>query len=66
VRQPVFDLELPTDAASAAATDDLRDAFDYGAVARRVCEIIAASRCGSRNVGRTDREWLLGEYSIDG
>jgi 7,8-dihydroneopterin aldolase/epimerase/oxygenase len=47
VRQQLFiDLEIPTSAATAATNDDLRDALDYGAVARRVREIVSESRCG--------------------
>ena len=66
VRQPVFiDLELPTDAARAGAADDLRDALDYGAVARRVCEIVGASRCGLiETLAELIAGRLLSEYSI--
>jgi 7,8-dihydroneopterin aldolase/epimerase/oxygenase len=47
VRQPlVIDLEMRTDAARAAAGDDLADAVDYGAVARRVTEYAGESSFG--------------------
>jgi dihydroneopterin aldolase len=67
VRQPLFvDLEFPTDATAAAKTDDLRDALDYGAVARRVNEIVGASRCGLiETLAELIAERLLAEYSIE-
>lgn len=44
LRQPVvIDLELAIDAAVPSATDDLGDALDYGAVARRVTALVEAS-----------------------
>jgi dihydroneopterin aldolase len=66
VRQQLFiDLELPTDATPSAATDDLRDALDYGAVARRVCEIVGASRCALiETLAELIAGKLLSEYSI--
>ena len=39
----VIDLELPTDAARAAARDDVADALDYGTVSRRVVGFVEAS-----------------------
>jgi dihydroneopterin aldolase len=41
----VFDLELASDAAVAAASDALADALDYDAVSRRVREVAAANDC---------------------
>ena len=44
VRQPIrIDLEFDTDASRAAATDDLDQAHDYGAIARRVTELVGRS-----------------------
>jgi len=44
VRQPVrIDIEFDTDAAHAAAIDDLDQAHDYGAIARRVTELVGRS-----------------------
>jgi 7,8-dihydroneopterin aldolase/epimerase/oxygenase len=44
VRQPILvDLEFDTDAPRAAAYDDLAQAHDYGAVARRVTELVGRS-----------------------
>jgi dihydroneopterin aldolase len=66
VRQPLFiDLELPTDAAAAAAKDDLRDALDYSAVVQRVREIVAASRCGLiESLAQLIATGILGEYAV--
>ena len=66
VRQQLFiDLELPTNATAAATTDDLRDALDYGAVARRVVELVGASRCGLiETLAELIAGRLLSEYSI--
>ena len=44
-QQLLIDLELQTDAATAAAGDDLQDALDYGVVARRIREIVTGSSC---------------------
>lgn len=44
LRQPLLiDLSLEMDATAAAASDQIDDALDYGAVARRVTELIEAS-----------------------
>ena len=43
-RPVVVDLELATDAAHAARTDQLKDALDYHAVAQAVSAFVAASR----------------------
>jgi dihydroneopterin aldolase len=44
LRQPLrIDLSLAIDATSAAASDAIDDALDYGAVARRVTELTEAS-----------------------
>jgi dihydroneopterin aldolase len=44
VRQTVVvDLDLTIDARRAGATDQLKDAVDYGAVARRVTDLVAAN-----------------------
>jgi 7,8-dihydroneopterin aldolase/epimerase/oxygenase len=40
-----IDLELETDAARAAATDDIADALDYGTIARDVVEFVQRSEC---------------------
>lgn len=40
-----FDVELETDTRPAAASDALRDALDYAAVAARLREVALASRC---------------------
>jgi len=46
VRQPIrVDLEFDTDATRAAAADDIAQARDYGAVARRVAELVGVSEC---------------------
>jgi len=46
IRQPVvLDLDMATDVARAAATDRIEDALDYKAVAKRLKEFVAASRC---------------------
>jgi 7,8-dihydroneopterin aldolase/epimerase/oxygenase len=39
-----IDLELDTDAARPAASDDIADALDYGLIARDVVEFVRASR----------------------
>ena len=45
VRQTVrVDLEFDVHASTPAATDDLVDAIDYGAVARRVADLVEHSR----------------------
>ena len=66
VRQQLFiDLALPTDAKAAAGNDDLKDALDYGEVARRVREIVGASRCGLiETLAESIAGRLLGEFSI--
>jgi len=47
VRQPVrIDIEFDTDAARSAATDDLARAHDYGAIARRITELVGSSEYG--------------------
>lgn len=62
----VIDLELRTDAAAAAAHDDLHHALDYGAVARRVRELVAGSRCQLiETLAELIAARLLGEYNID-
>jgi dihydroneopterin aldolase len=44
VRQTVrIDIEFDVDASTAAATDDLADAVDYGAVARRITDLVENS-----------------------
>ena len=44
VRQTVvFDLEMRTDVAAAAATDDVADALDYKAIGKRVIAFVEAS-----------------------
>jgi len=44
LRQPLLiDLSLEMDSTAAAASDQIDDALDYGAVARRVTELIEAS-----------------------
>ena len=44
LRQPLLiDLSLAIDAAAAAASDQIDDALDYGAVARRVTELTETS-----------------------
>ena len=44
VRQPLrIDLEFDNDAARAAETDDLAQAHDYAAIARRVTELVGRS-----------------------
>ena len=46
IRQPVvIDLEMGTDVAPAAASDDVADALDYKAVSKRVQQFVAESRC---------------------
>lgn len=46
IRQPVIlDLDMAADVARAAATDRIEDALDYKAVAKRLKEFVAASRC---------------------
>lgn len=46
IRQRVrLDLEMDSDCARAGASDALADALDYAAVAARVTELVAASRC---------------------
>jgi dihydroneopterin aldolase len=66
VRQQLFiDLEIPTTAAAAAMDDNLRDALDYGAVARRVREIVGASRCGLiETLAELIAARILSEYSV--
>ena len=44
-QQLLIDLELSIDAKPASATDALRDALDYGAVAREVRDIVSNSSC---------------------
>jgi dihydroneopterin aldolase len=45
VRQPIqVDLEFDTDAARAAAVDDIAQARDYSAVARRVTDLVERSQ----------------------
>ncbi len=47
VRQTVvIDLDLAVDVRRASETDDLRDAVDYGAIARRVTAIADANGAG--------------------
>jgi dihydroneopterin aldolase len=67
VRQQLFiDLKLPVDAAAAAGKDDLRNALDYGTVARRVREIVAGSNCQLiESLAELIAERLLGEYPIE-
>ena len=44
IRQPVIiDLEMGTDIAQAAASDDVVDALDYKAVSKRVQQVVAES-----------------------
>ena len=44
IRQPlIIDLELATDVASGAATDQLEDALDYAAISQRVIAEVEAS-----------------------
>ena len=44
IRQPlIIDLELATDVASGAATDQLQDALDYAAISQRVIAEVEAS-----------------------
>lgn len=44
VRQTlVFDLELSTDVARAAASDDIKDALDYKSVAKRLIQFVGES-----------------------
>jgi 7,8-dihydroneopterin aldolase/epimerase/oxygenase len=46
VRQRLsVDLELETDAARAAASDDIADALDYGIIARDVADFVRTSEC---------------------
>ncbi|HEX5314302.1 MAG TPA: dihydroneopterin aldolase [Gammaproteobacteria bacterium] len=42
----VFDLELATDVARAAASDRIEDALDYKAVAKRVRAVVESARFG--------------------
>ena len=44
IRQTViFDIEMATDAARAAATDRIDDALDYKAISRRIVEFVSGS-----------------------
>jgi dihydroneopterin aldolase len=40
-----IDLELDTDAARTAASDDIADALDYGVIARAVIDFVSTSEC---------------------
>lgn len=41
----IFDLEMQTDVARAAASDEVGDALDYKAVAQRIAEVVTTSEC---------------------
>ena len=41
-QQLLVDLEFPTDSRRAAASDNIKDAVDYGAVAERVAQVCAS------------------------
>lgn len=45
-QQVVLDLELGTDTRKAAASDDIADAVDYKAVAKRISELAGEGRWG--------------------
>ncbi|MFZ0789470.1 MAG: dihydroneopterin aldolase [Chromatiaceae bacterium] len=45
-RPVVLDIEMASDCARAAASDQLTDALDYDAVTRRLTEFVSASRFG--------------------
>lgn len=46
VRQRLsIDLELETDAARTAASDDIADALDYGIISRDVADYVSTSEC---------------------
>lgn len=67
VRQRLLiDLELETDAHRAAARDDLDAALDYGVIARRVCEIVAAARCRLiESLAEQIAQCLLAEFPVE-
>ena len=67
VRQRLLiDVELETDARRGAATDDLDDALDYGAIARRVAAIVHAARCRLiETLAEHIAQRLLAEFPMD-
>jgi dihydroneopterin aldolase len=61
-----IDLEIETDAARAAATDDIADALDYGTISRDVIDFVQRSECRLMEtlVERIARH-LLDTFSIE-
>ena len=66
VRQTVsFDLEMATDIRRAAASDDIVDALDYKAVAKRLIEFVSASEFQLvETLAERCAELLLSEFDI--
>ena len=67
VRQTlVLDLEMQTDCKVAAATDDVADALDYKAVAKRLIDFIGNSEFKLiETLAERTAELLLAEFSIN-
>ena len=66
VRQTlVIDLDMARDTAAAAASDALRDALDYAAVARRVTELVQGNRAQLlESLAETLAAALLTEFAL--
>jgi len=66
IRQTVrVDIELDVDASKPAATDALADAVDYGAVARRVEDLVETARYGLiEALAERIAERILAEFQV--
>ena len=66
VRQTlVLDLELGTDCRVAAASDDVTDALDYKAVAKRLIDFVGSSECQLiETLAERTAALLLEEFSV--
>lgn len=61
----VFDLELRIDCARAAASDEITDALDYGAVSQTVQEFVAQSQFHLiETLAERVAERLMGEFGV--
>jgi len=66
MRQPlIMDLELGVDVSRAAASDSIRDALDYHAVAKRITEFVGQSRFQLvETLAERSAELLMREFPV--